>query len=103
MANRRSSLSRIRLVYRRSKPLTKMAVSLVIILSIAALISLTSAQKSAAARMDDLCRKASQLEAENRRLEENISILGTHESVEKIAMEELDMVKPGTVFFDPGK
>lgn len=103
MAGRRSPLSRIRLVYHRSKPLTKMAVAVVIILSIAALISLGAAQKSVTARMEELRKDAAALEAENRQLQENISILGTPESVERIAIEELDMVKPGTVFFDPGK
>ena len=103
MAGRHSPLSRIRLVYHRSKPLTKMAVAVVIILSIAALISLGAAQKSATARMEELRKDAAALEAENRQLQENISILGTPESVERIAIEELDMVKPGTVFFDPGK
>lgn len=103
MAKRRNPLSRIRLVCHRSKPLTKMAVAVVIILSIAALISLGAAQRSATARAEALRREAAALEGENQQLRDNISILGTPESVEKIAVEELDMVKPGTVFFDPGK
>jgi cell division protein FtsL len=103
MAKKRSPLSRVRVVYHRSKPLTKMAVAVVIILSIAALISLGAAQRSATARLEDLRSEAVALEEEQRHLQENISILGTPESVERIAIEELDMVKPGTVFFEPGK
>ena len=40
-------------------------------------------------------------ERENERLRQDISILGTPESVERIAQSELDMVKPGTVLFQP--
>lgn len=103
MANRRNPFSRIRLVYRRSKPLTKMAVTAVIVLSIAAMFSLAAAQRSAAERMENLQAEIAALEQDNQKLRDNIAILGTPESVEQIAMEELDMVKPGTVFFDPGK
>ena len=42
------------------------------------------------------------LEQENEQLQEDISQLGTLESIQKIAREVLDLVLPGTVFFGTG-
>ncbi len=103
MARRKNPLSRFRLVYRRSKPLTKVAVATVIVLSMAALISLGAAQRSAEKRIADLYAAALAQEQENAALREDIAMLGTSKSVEKIAQEELDLVKPGTVFFHTGE
>ena len=103
MARRRNPLSRIRLVYQRSKPLTKVAVAVVIVLSMAALISLKAARQSAELRIDSLYAQAVALIQENDGLRADIANLGTPESVEKIAQEELDLVKPGTIIFHTGK
>lgn len=103
MAKRKHPLSRIRLVYRRSKPLTKMAVAVAIVLSMAALISLSVAKTSAENRAAELYRQAQTLTKENEALRESISLLGSPESVEKIAQAELNLVKPGTVFFRTGE
>ena len=75
MAKIKNPFSRFRLVYRRSKPLTKMVVVAAIVLSMAALISLGEAKDAQ---------------------------LGTLESIQKIAREVLDLVLPGTVFFGTG-
>ena len=103
MARRNNPLSRIRLVYRRSKPLTKMAVAVAIVLSIAALISLGAAKSSAQARAAELRTRILAQMQENEQLREDISQLGTSDSVKKIAWEELDLVMPGTVFFRTGE
>ena len=102
MAYRNNPLSRIRLVHRRSKPLTKMAVAVAIILSMAALISLAAAKRSAENQAAALQRQAQALVQENDALRQDISLLGSAESVKKIAQEELDLVMPGTVFFNTG-
>jgi len=103
MARRHNPLSRFRLVYRRSKPLTKAAVAVVIALSIAALISLEAAQNSAEQRAAELYAQAVSLSQENDALRNDIANADTPEGVEKIAREELDLVKPGTVFFNMGE
>ena len=103
MAKRKNPFSRFRLVYQRSKPLTKVAVAVVIVLSMAALISLGAAQRSAEKRAAEVYADALALVQENDALREDIAMLGTPESVEKIAREELDLVKPGTVFFHTDK
>ena len=102
MARRNNPLSRIRLVYRRSKPLTKMVVVAAIVLSMAALISLGVAKHAAKQRLAELQQQTQTLEQENEQLQEDISQLGTLESIQKIAREVLDLVLPGTVFFGTG-
>ena len=103
MERRRNPLSRFRLVYRRSKPLTKVAVAVVIVLSMAALISLAAARHSAEARAAALYAQAVALTQENDGLREDIANAGTPENMEEIAREELDLVKPGTIFFNTGE
>lgn len=103
MARRHNPLSRFRLVYRRSKPLTKAAVAVVIALSMAALISLAAAQQSAEKQVEELYAQAVALTQENDALRNDIANADTPEGVEKIAREELDLVKPGTVFFNMGE
>ena len=103
MARRKNPFSRFRLVYRRSKPLTKVAVAVVIVLSMAALISLAAARHSAEARAAALYSQAVSLTQENDGLRDDIANVGSPENVEKIAREELDLVKPGTVFFRVGE
>lgn len=102
MAKRKNPFSRIRLVYRRSKPLTKMVVTVAIVLSMAALISLGIAKHAANQRVNELQKQTQALAQENEQLQEDISKLGTLESIQKIAREVLDLVMPGTVFFNTG-
>ena len=103
MTKRKNPLSRFRLVYRRSTPLTKVAVAAVIVLSMAALIVLTAARHSAEAQVAALYAKAVALTQENNGLREDIANAGTPDSVEEIARKELDLVKPGTIFFNTGE
>lgn len=102
MTKKKNPLSRFRLVYRRSKPLTKVVVTVAILLSIAALISLGSAKRAAKQRLTELQQQTLELEQTNEQLQEDIDKLGTLESIQKIAREVLDLVLPGTVFFSTG-
>lgn len=76
---------------------------MVIVLSMAALISLAAAQRSAEARAAELYSRAIALTQENEGLRYDIANVLSPEGVEKIAREELDLVKPGTVFFHMGE
>ena len=102
MANRRSPFSRIRLVYKRSRPLTKIVVLCAIVLSTATLLTLGWKHENALAQISALKDQAAQLEQENNRLEDYINALGSVDSVERIAQEELDLVDPDTVVIQPG-
>ena len=102
MAKIKNPFRRVRIVYRRSKPLTKMVVAVAIVLSIAALISLGIAKHAAQERAAALQQQTQALALENEALRQDIDQLGTVESIQKLAQELLDLVMPGTVFFNTG-
>ena len=103
MAKLKNPFSRVRLVFRRSKPLTKMIVAIAIVLAMVALISLGVATRAAKERAAELQQQVGALEQENEALQQDISQLGTIESLQKLARELLDLVVPGTVFFNTGE
>ena len=93
--------SRVRLVYKRSKPLTKIVVLCAIVLSMVTLLALRQQLLDAQTLKDTLKDQASQLEQENGQLKDKIDSLGSIDSVEDIAKEELGLVDPDTVIIDP--
>lgn len=97
----RSFTNRIRLVYKRSSRLTKIAVCVAVLLSTAALLALRSATLDAQAKADALRDQAAQLEQENDKLEDKIDNLGSLDSVGQIAQDELGLVDPSTVIIEP--
>ena len=97
MAQIKEILSRIRLTYRRTSNLTKIVVTVAILLCMVTLISLRLSTNALIDRTEDLRQKAGVLEEENRDLQENISDLGSNKSVVEIAEEELGMVQPGAI------
>lgn len=97
----RNFTARIRLIYKRSSRLTKIAVCVAVLLSTAALLALHSATLDAQAKADALRDQAAQLEQENNKLEDKIENLGSLDSVEQIAQEELGLVDPSTVIIEP--
>ncbi len=100
MAGKRNPMQHIRLVYQRSKPLTKCVVLAALVLSIAALTVLGFARQHAQAKADALRQQAQQLALENEKLEKDIDQLGSVQSIEQIAAEELGLVDPDTVIIE---
>lgn len=101
MTKKTTSKPHIRLVFQRSPVLTKLIVLLALVLSMAALVTLSVTRRDIQAKTAVLDRQAQILEQKNRRLEQDIRELGTVQSVEKIAAAELGLVKPGTTVFQP--
>ena len=97
MANIKVILSRIRLTYRRTNNVTKIAVAAAIVACMATLTVLGVSIRTLQNRTEDLRQKAGVLEDVNRELNEKISELGTDKSAVEIAEEELGMVQPGAV------
>ena len=97
MAEIKEFLSRIRLVYRRTNNLTKIAIALAIVLCMGTLFALRTSMTALQNRTEDLRQKAGMLEEDNRELEQKISELGTAKSTVEIAEEELGLVQPGAV------
>lgn len=98
----RNPLGHIRLIYRRSSPLTKCVVLAAIVLSTLALIALRVGIQAQQARQQKLQEQVAQLEYENYQLAKQIAEIGTVESVKRIATEELGLVDPDSQFFVPG-
>lgn len=103
MAKRNHPAKKFKLVYRPGKTLVKIALLAVIVLSTAALIALSGSIRDTRATADALTAQAAALEQQNSTLEQNIEQLGSADSVERIAQEELGLVDPDTVVFIPGK
>ena len=101
MAKGRKTLSRIRLVYRRSSPLLKCVVMAAIVLSTVAILALRSSILEMRSNTEQLRQEAAGLEQENQKLEKNIAELGTVQSIKRIAREKLGLVDPDSIFFDP--
>ena len=94
-------LKRVRIVFCKSNTMTKTVVLSAIALSMAVLLTLSLSISIAEKRTQELAEQAAQLEKENDRLEENINDLGSVDSVEQIAKDELDLVDPDTVVIVP--
>lgn len=97
MATIKEFLSRIRLTYRRTNNVTKMAVAAAIVACMVTLIVLGVSIQTLRSRTEDLRQKAGILEEANRDLNEKISNLGSDKSTVEIAEEELGLVQPGAV------
>lgn len=100
MAKKMRFFDRFRLVYRHSSLLLKCIVLATIILSVAALTVLRIGILQYQERTEMLRSEASRMEQKNQRLTEHLQDLGTVQSVKRIAMEELDLVDPGTIFYE---
>ena len=92
---------KIQIVFRPSTTVLKIVVIVLIVFSTAALIALSWVRQSIQVQTEDLRQEAMALEQENKDLENKIGILGSVQSVEEIAQEELGMVKPDTIIINP--
>ena len=97
----KNPLSSIKLVYRRSRPLTKIVVLAAVVLSILALLTLRSAIMTTREKTEDLRNQAMALEQENSRLEQYIEELGTIQAIIRIAQEKLGLVEPDSIIIQP--
>lgn len=101
MEKKNRPFSHIRIVFRRTSPLVKCVVLVVIIASTVALLTLRANIRENRRQQADLKQQAVQLAQENKVLTQNIAQLGTVESVKRIAETELGLVDPNTQFFVP--
>ena len=92
---------KFQIVFRPSTTLLKIVVIVLIVFSTAALIALSWVRQSVLVQTEDMRQQAVELQQQNEDLEHKISILGSVQSVEQIAQEELGLVKPDTVIITP--
>ena len=101
MAAQTNPRRKIKLIFRPSTTVLKIVVIVLIVFSTAALIALSWVRQSIQTQTEDMRQEALDLQRENADLKDKISDLGSVQSVEEIAQEELDMVKPDTVIINP--
>ena len=101
MAEIKNPFRDIKVEYTRSHPLTKVVVIALIVLSMAALITLRWSSVQLNREIEQMRREAAQLEAENQALKEKLKELGNVDGIEYIAEEELGLVDPDTIVIDP--
>ena len=101
MADLEKILSRIQLVKRRSGKLTIIMVVTAIVLSMGALAALHLSMNDLKNQTEDLRSKAAVLEAENEALLEDIDQVDSIKGIVEIAENELGLVQPDTVFYQP--
>lgn len=101
MADFGKIISKIQLVKRPSGKLTIIVVVIAIVLSMGALTALHISMSSLKSRTEDLRDKAAHLEAENAELLDDIENVDSIHGIVEIAEEELGLVQPDAVFYQP--
>ena len=101
MAEKKNPLKNAKVVVRHSPATLKIALIVLILLSMAALFALRWVHLGILAETENLKDKASALEEANADLEQKTEEIGSVQSVKDIAKEELGLVDPNTVIITP--
>ena len=96
-----NSLRRVKLVFRKSRPVTKVVALCAVVLSMVALLTLQSAILASREQTEKLLDQAGSLEQQILDLENRIDALDTEEGIRDIAQQELGLVDPDTVILTP--
>ena len=96
-----NSLRRVKLVFRKSRTVTKVVALCAVVLSIVALLALQNAILTSREQTAGLLGQAGKLEQENQELKDRIDGLDTEDGIRDIAQEELGLVDPNTVIIVP--
>ena len=101
MAEKKNPLKNAKVVVRTSPAKLKIALIVLILLSMAALFALRWVHTGILAETENLKDKASALEEANADLQQKTAEIGSVQSVQDIAKEELGLVDPNTVILNP--
>ena len=91
----------VRIVFRRSSLAARVIILAALAVCIALLVTLGVMTVQAREKAQALKDQAAALEQQNAALEQHIDDLNTLEGIENIAKEELGLVDPDTIIFDP--
>ena len=89
---------KVKIVFRSSSRLLKLVVTVLILFSVAALLALAWVRGGIAGQIQ---KEAAAMEQENQELQDKIDDLGSVQSVQDIAREELGLVDPDTIVIQP--
>ena len=101
MANKSTPQKQVKVEVRPASNILKIILIVLILFSIVALISLRWVHSGILTEIDALKDEASGLEYANEVLEQKTEELGSVQSIQDIAKEELGLVDPDTILIDP--
>ncbi len=101
MANNTTSRKKVKVEIRPASNILKVILILLILTSIVALIALRWVHTGILTEITDLKEEASGLEYANEELDRKTEQLGSVQSIQDIAEEELGLVDPDTILIDP--
>ena len=101
MANTNTPPKKVKVEIRPASNILKIILILLILFSIVALIALRWVHTGIRNQIDELKDEASGLEYANEVLEQKTEDLGSVQSIQDIAKEELGLVDPDTILIDP--
>ena len=100
MANESTPRKKVKVEIRHSSNTLKVILILLILTSVVALVALRWVHNGILTEIADLKDEASGLEYANEELDQKTEALGSVQSIQSIAQEELGLVDPDTVLID---
>ena len=101
MAKKSTPQKTVKVEVRPASNILKIILILLILFSIVALVALRWVHNGILDQIDELKDEASGLEYANAELDQKTEELGSVQSIQDIAKEELGLVDPNTVIIDP--
>ena len=101
MANKSTPPKNVKVEVRPASNILKIILIILILFSIVALVALRRVHNGILTQIDELKEEASGLEYANAELDQKTEELGSVQSIQDIAKEELGLVDPDTVIIDP--
>ena len=101
MAEKNTPQKTVKVEVRPASNILKIILILLILFSIVALVALRWVHTGILNQIDELKEEASGLEYANEMLDQKTEELGSVQSIQDIAKEELGLVDPNTVIIDP--
>lgn len=89
-----------RVVFRKTSPLMKTLILVMVLLCTVALVTLHAINEQNRSQYEAMRQQAAALEENNQTMMQQIDEMGSLESVIRIAMEKLGLVLPDTTLFD---
>ena len=101
MAEKNTPQKTVKVEVRPASNILKIILIILILFSIVALVALRWVHNGILTEIADLKKEASGLEYANEMLDQKTEELGSVQSIQDIAKEELGLVDPNTVIIDP--
>ena len=101
MAEKSTPPKNVKVEVRPASNILKIVLIVLILFSIVTLVALRWVHDGILTQIDELKKEASGLEYANEELDQKTEELGSVQSIQDIAQEELGLVDPDTVIIDP--